>query len=87
MSISAAVGRNISNNIVKVSGPVTQGFFLQRLGIIERAATLARAQQPEQQREISRQVERLTAVREMGELFKVMVAASKNLPVLPGFVP
>ncbi|MCX8502214.1 MAG: SAM-dependent methyltransferase [Alphaproteobacteria bacterium] len=82
-----AVGRNISNRIVQVSGPVTQGFFLQRLGIIERAATLARAQQPEQQRAISRQVERLTAAREMGQLFKVMVAASKNLPVLPGFVP
>ncbi|MDI9409539.1 MAG: SAM-dependent methyltransferase [Candidatus Pacebacteria bacterium] len=82
-----AVGRNISNRSVQVSGPVTQGFFLQRLGIIERAATLAKAQQPERQREIARQVERLTAVREMGELFKVMVAASKNLPVLPGFVP
>jgi SAM-dependent MidA family methyltransferase len=61
--------------------PVTsQGEFLVRLGIRERAATLAAAN-PDQAEAILVQCDRLIAPEQMGTLFKVFAAAS------PGLVP
>lgn len=58
----------------------TQGDFLRRLGIIERAEMLSAAN-PGEAGNIAAALDRLTGPHQMGELFKVFCAAS------PGFIP
>lgn len=58
--------------------------FLQRLGIVARAERLAKAR-PDQSAIIERQLERLIAPDQMGDLFKVAGLWSKDLPQPPGF--
>jgi SAM-dependent MidA family methyltransferase len=60
-----------------------QGAFLRALGIEARAATLARAN-PSEAAKIGRQVQRLVAPEQMGELFKVACVSSPGLQP-PGF--
>lgn len=57
---------------MRVWGPVTQGAFLQNLGIGPRAEKVMANATPAQRAEISAGLRRLTAPAEMGELFKVM---------------
>jgi NADH dehydrogenase [ubiquinone] 1 alpha subcomplex assembly factor 7 len=66
-------------------GPVTQGEFLRRLGIVERAATLKQKATSAQAAGIDSALVRLTAPDQMGELFKVLAIADPKLGVLPGF--
>lgn len=56
----------------------TQAYFLRRLGIVERAATLSAAN-PSEAADIEGALERLTGADQMGELFKVFCAASPGL--------
>jgi len=56
----------------------TQGDFLKELGILARAATLARAN-PEQAAHINNALDRLTGEAQMGKLFKVFCAHSPGL--------
>ncbi|MHB1109840.1 MAG: class I SAM-dependent methyltransferase [Devosia sp.] len=58
----------------------TQGDFLKRLGIVERARTLSAAN-PGETGNISAALARLTDAEQMGDLFKVFCAAS------PGLIP
>ncbi len=67
-----------------VYGPMGQGEFLTGLGVETRAAALARGRDRAAQGRIQRQLERLVAPGEMGELFKVIAFASKDLPPPPG---
>ena len=60
------------------------GMRLQRLGIVARAESLAKAR-PDQIATIERQLERLIAPEQMGDLFKVAGLWSKDLPQPPGF--
>lgn len=62
-----------------------QGDFLKRLGIVERADMLSRAN-PGQAPAIAAALHRLTDSAEMGELFKAFVAASPGLEP-PGVLP
>ncbi len=65
------------------SAILTQSDFLQRLGVAARAEALARAR-PDQAERIGRQLHRLLAPTEMGELFKVLaIHAPGSTP--PGF--
>jgi NADH dehydrogenase [ubiquinone] 1 alpha subcomplex assembly factor 7 len=70
---------------VNVSGPLTQGGFLRRLGIEQRAARLKANATPQQAADIDSALARLTAPDQMGELFKVLVIADPKLGALPGF--
>jgi len=63
---------------------LTQGAFLRRLGIEPRAAALARAH-PDRAATVARQLERLVAPDQMGELFKAM--AIWRGPAPPAFEP
>lgn len=65
-------------------GPVTQGDFLNRLGIAARAAKLGQAN-PAQTLEIERAMHRLTAPEAMGTLFKVLALTAPESPVPAGF--
>ena len=67
-----------------VYGIGRQGDFLKGLGIETRAAALARSQDEAGQAKIARQLRRLTAREEMGDLFKVIALASPGLAPPPG---
>lgn len=69
-----------------VTAVTSQGAFLQRLGIVARAERLAKAR-PDQSAIVERQLERLIAPDQMGDLFKVAGLWSKDLPQPPGFGP
>jgi SAM-dependent MidA family methyltransferase len=73
-------------------GPVSQGLFLQRLGIFERAQKLAQNADAAQKLAIEQALDRLVrpgprtgARASMAELFKVLAVTSEGLPSLPGF--
>ncbi len=66
------------------AAPVAQCEFLSKLGIEMRAVALSRAK-PDSKEKIARQLHRLTASDEMGELFKAVCFQSRSLPVPLGF--
>ena len=72
---------------LEVYGPMGQGPFLTGLGIETRAAALGRGRNSVVQARLQRQLQRLTAPDEMGDLFKVIALASKGLPPPPGLDP
>jgi SAM-dependent MidA family methyltransferase len=78
LATQAAVGD------VKVSRLVTQGEWLNRLGIGVRGAALADAS-PERATELADAIRRLTGKAEMGELFKVIAIHSAGWPAPAGF--
>ncbi|MCA6297919.1 MAG: SAM-dependent methyltransferase [Phenylobacterium sp.] len=69
---------------IETAGPVAQGRFLDALGLRARAAALTRTAGPGEAARLERQVARLTAADQMGELF---LAAALHSPGLqpPGF--
>lgn len=73
-----------------VHGPLPQGLFLQRLGLVSRAAMLARAAQASGRGAdaaglILSGVERLVAPEGMGRLFKALCLCHPGLAAPPGF--
>jgi NADH dehydrogenase [ubiquinone] 1 alpha subcomplex assembly factor 7 len=68
----------------RVLGPVSQGQWLDALGIGARAAALARATPP-RAAEIETARRRLTGPDQMGDLFKVMAFVSRDWPEPAGF--
>jgi SAM-dependent MidA family methyltransferase len=70
-------------------GPLPQGLFLQRIGLMSRAAMLARVASVAGRREqaglILSGAERLVAAERMGRLFKALCLCHPDLPVPPGF--
>ena len=70
-----------------VYGIAGQGAFLKGLGIEARAAALARTQDEAGRAKIARQLHRLTAPDEMGDLFKVIAISSPGLAPAPGLEP
>ena len=77
---AAAVGK------VEVTPVVSQGVWLERLGIGARAAALAKAH-PERAEAIAAQLARLCDPEAMGELFKVMAIHAPDWPAPAGFAP
>lgn len=69
---------------LQTSSPVPQREFLSKLGLEMRAVALSRAK-PESKDKIARQLHRLTASDEMGELFKAICFQSDGLDLPLGF--
>lgn len=65
-------------------GPVPQGLFLQALGLVTRAAMLARAAPHSAGMQLSA-AQRLIAPEGMGRLFKALALTHPTLPAPPGF--
>ena len=63
-----------NKNNLKVKKIVTQKFFLERLGIIERAKNLEKKMTNKQQKYMKETLNRLLEEKEMGNLFKVIFA-------------
>ncbi len=68
-----------------VYGPVTQGRFLERLGLPFRVESLCRQQTPENADAIRIAAARIASPGAMGEIFKVMCLSAPTLPVPAGF--
>lgn len=68
-----------------VYGAVTQGEFLNRLGLQIRADRLKSNATPDEARDIDLAFHRLSGVREMGQLFKVIAGVSHGTPPPEGF--
>lgn len=69
---------------LRISGPITQGTFLRRLGLDVRTAMLAKAN-PERAEELLGASRRLTDPDQMGNLFKVMAISHPDWPAPGGF--
>lgn len=84
-----AVARQIMEENMTVHGPVSQGDFLQRLGIATRAEILKQAGTDQQKQDIDLALKRLTGQNtddhEMGALFKVIAFSSDASINLEGF--
>jgi len=73
----------------RVHGPVTQGFFLRQIGIVQRAQALMRNASAEQREEVEKSLARLISEAkdtDMGRLFKAMAITQRSVEALPGFV-
>ena len=70
---------------INAHGPVTQGRFLDRLGLALRVEALCKDQAPEKAEEIRSGAARIAASNAMGEIFKVICLSSPSLPVPAGF--
>jgi SAM-dependent MidA family methyltransferase len=82
-----ALARAADDLGARVHGPVTQGDFLKRLGIEQRAATLmAKTPSHEVSAEIDGALKRLTGGGRggMGSMFKVLGVSAPHLEELPG---
>lgn len=80
----AALARAGREGGAAAHGPLPQGLFLQRLGIMPRSALLARAT-PARGAELLSAAQRLAAPEAMGRLFKALCLCHPNLPTPPGF--
>ncbi|MGO4835606.1 SAM-dependent methyltransferase, partial [Rhizobiaceae sp. 2RAB30] len=65
------------------AGRATQGEFLLRMGLLERAGRLGADANEAGRERISSEVERLAAPDQMGSLFKVLAVAREALPLPP----
>jgi SAM-dependent MidA family methyltransferase len=85
----AALARAAKSKGARVQGPVTQGYFLDQLGIAQRAEALQKRATPEQRADIAAAAERLAGSGDprkyMGDLFKVLAVTHPHMPDLPGF--
>jgi SAM-dependent MidA family methyltransferase len=81
-----ALARAAEDVGARVHGPVTQGEFLQRLGIEARAVSLMAKATPEVSESISSALKRLTEGGRggMGSMFKVVAVSDPNLAELVG---
>jgi SAM-dependent MidA family methyltransferase len=70
---------------ITVNGMMTQGQFLLKLGLAERAGALGRGKDASEQEQIRAAVERLAGngPNQMGELFKVMAVSSPAVTLAP----
>ena len=80
-----AFGKRLGSGGARLMGPVTQREFLTNLGIGPRTDRLAENASAANAQEIREATERLIASDQMGDLFKVMVAADRQSPTLAGF--
>jgi len=81
----AALKREAEALGLKAYGPMPQGEFLIRLGLLERRDRLIAAARPEQRELISSGAARLADPSRMGVLFKVLALASDGLATPPPF--
>jgi SAM-dependent MidA family methyltransferase len=68
-----------------VHGPVPQGMFLARIGLLQRTGALARSQPPARAAAMMTGAQRLIEPDRMGRLFKAMALCAPRCPAPPGF--
>ncbi|HET6182766.1 MAG TPA: SAM-dependent methyltransferase [Acetobacteraceae bacterium] len=81
----AALARAARAAGAAVYGPVPQGVFLTRLGLMQRTDRLARTQPPAKALALIDAARRLVEPDRMGRLFKALALTSPGSPAPPGF--
>ena len=71
---------------IKTNNVVTQGFFLKKIGIINRAEMLSKKMNFQEKTEIYYRLQRLLNPKQMGELFKVIFAFKLKKKFTTGFI-
>jgi SAM-dependent MidA family methyltransferase len=66
-------------------GPVTQGDFLQAIGIAQRTEAVAKLASAEKRRDLYASVDRLVSSQQMGSVFKVAMMLPSGTGLPPGF--
>ena len=79
------LSRELRKNNLEVKKIATQGEFLQKLGIIERANRLSKKINFKAKSDLYYRVKRLIHYKEMGSIFKVLFAHKKNINFSLGF--
>ena len=80
-----AISHRLTSCGITTNGPVTQAAFLNAIGIRERTEQLLQNASADVRAEMNAASTRLTDPAQMGELFKVIVATSPEIPRLAGF--
>jgi len=80
----AGLASAVARGGARAYGPLAQGAFLERLGLRERAAQLAKAN-PTESNSIKAAAARLMGADEMGTLFKALAILPETAPAPPGF--
>ena len=75
----------LKSNGLKVEKIVSQSEFLQKLGIIERAEILSKNMSFKEKANMFYRLKKLLHVKEMGKIFKVLLAINKNKKFSLGF--
>ena len=81
----AALARAAGGTGAVVCGPIPQGTFLTRLGIVARTAALVARAAPEQRRLLATGTQRLIDPAHMGTLFKTLALIAPGVGAPPGF--
>ena len=76
---------NVIDAGASAHGPVTQGRFLDRLGLTLRVEVLCKGHTPEKAEEIRAGAARIASPAAMGEIFKVLCISAPDLPTPAGF--
>ena len=89
--ITFDVNFNILKNILKKNnikhiGTVSQNFFLQKLGIIERAAQIIKKQNVSDNKDLILSINKLINPKEMGSAFHTLAFCGKNCKFNLGFI-
>jgi NADH dehydrogenase [ubiquinone] 1 alpha subcomplex assembly factor 7 len=74
-----SIAKGLAEGGMARAGFMTQGEFLKAMGIAERTAILLKSADVKQSEQLSSASQRLVAADQMGQLFKVLAAASKGL--------
>ncbi len=80
-----ALARRAIDHGAAVYGPVTQGRFLESLGLSLRVETLCKDKSPEEAAAVRAGASRIAAPNEMGEIFKALCLSGPNQPAPAGF--
>ena len=70
---------------LEVNNIVTQGFFLKKMGIMNRAEAVAKKMNFKEKSDLYFRIQRLVGPKQMGELFKVLFASKLQKKFLLGF--
>ena len=81
----SAMGKAVENAGARLIGPVTQGDFLQAIGIFQRSEMLAKTAGTETRRSLFAAVDRLVSNQQMGSAFKVALLVPSGTGTPPGF--
>ncbi len=81
--VDFAACADVAAPLVNVHGPVKQGEFLSRLGIVPRAEALGEKADDDQRRLIEAALRRLVSPSAMGRLFKVLGLTAKGSSIKP----
>jgi SAM-dependent MidA family methyltransferase len=81
----SALRRSATSSGARLVGPVTQGDFLQAIGIAQRTEAAAKLADAETRRGLFAAVDRLVSSQQMGSAFKVAMMLPSGTGLPPGF--